>query len=200
MYIIYMSNHFKTIIIFDWDNTLFPTKWLTNNNISPNSNNINKFIELDSALSELLISYSNKNGVEIFIVTNATITWITETLKLIPNTKKIINDIGITIISSRDLYSNVSSDAYFWKKRTFQLLINQPNDILYNILSIGDSDYEFRALIDLYYFNKCKYKILKAIKTINDPNYNQTIEQIEILLDNKDYLINTLKHMDLNIG
>ena len=49
----------NTLIIIDWDDTMFPTSWLSRNNVNVNDNNtINgyqlMFTELDNVLSSFL--------------------------------------------------------------------------------------------------------------------------------------------------
>ena len=90
-----MNNIYRTLIIFDWDDTLFPTTWLVQNNIDLADKDMqNKYIimfsRLDNLLHRLLLAFSNKG--QTVIVTNASIKWIDVALNMLPNTKQIIKN------------------------------------------------------------------------------------------------------------
>jgi len=54
-----------------------------------------------------------------------------------------------------------------------------------NIISIGDAEYEYYALINLFsnYNNTHNFKLLKSIKFIRYPNFVQLYKQINLLCD-----------------
>lgn len=217
---IYLTN----IFIIDWDDTLFPTTWIHKNSIDVSKSNTIKeykvyFLELDKTISSLLESF-NKIG-DIWIVTNANLSWIKSCLIGLEQTRKTIITNGIRIVSARDLYSSNNSSPTEWKILTFQDIIEniinkiivkiKPNTYI-NIISIGDAMYEYMALINLdnfiksYVLNKnihitCKNKqlnyLLKNIKFIEKPDFNYVIDQINVLNKNKDDIINKLEFVDL---
>ena len=72
-------NEQNTLIIFDWDDTLFPTYWLVSTGINMRSiDDIRKYLvyfkELDTIVSKLL--YEALRLGKVIIVTNASIDWI----------------------------------------------------------------------------------------------------------------------------
>lgn len=194
----------KTLIILDWDDTLFPTSWVLKNNIDVNDTTIlndngHLFEKLDLILYKLLLNCL-KCG-KVVIVTNAMVKWVTISSKMLPKTKKLI-DKNIDIISARDIYQKeMPKKQFVWKKLIFeQLVIEHFMDKQYkveNIISIGDADYEFQALIDLYEDFKMKKRILKAIKFLQGPDYESLIDQLQVLNKSIFKVCNSKNHMDL---
>ncbi len=211
---LYLTN----IFIIDWDDTLFPTTWVNSNGInltdtSSVSNYKLYFLELDKTLSKFLDSF-NKIG-DIYIVTNANIKWIKSCLSILNQTRNSIVKNNIRIVSARDSYSQVNSSPTEWKILTFQDILEdivkkitrnlKPNTCL-NILSIGDANYEYIALINLdAYFKKNLSKIsssnvnylLKSIKFVEKPEFNYIIDQLNVVHKNQNSIINKLGYIDL---
>jgi len=210
---VYLTN----IFIIDWDDTLFPTNWVTKNNIDiTDSESCNKyklfFIELDNILSNV-INGLNKLG-NVFIVSNASLAWVKNCLAILPYTNKLVNAFGINVISARDNYlsNNSTGSIMEWKISSFQdILVNVLNSIAgkfneknyLNIISIGDAEYEYVALINLNSFfkiNKLDINyLLKNIKFIEKPDFNILIEQLVILKKNIQTIVDILHFVDLNL-
>jgi len=215
---VYLTN----IFIIDWDDTLFPTNWVTRNNIDlTDTESLNKyklfFIELDNILSNVINSL-NKLG-NVFIVSNASLPWIKNCLTILPYTNKLINAFGINVISARDSYFNQNclnnpekASIMEWKITCFQdILINVLNSIAgkfneknyLNIISIGDANYEYVALMNLNNFfeiNKLDINyFLKNIKFIEKPEFNILIDQLVILRKNIQMIVDKLHFVDLNL-
>jgi hypothetical protein len=216
---VYLTN----IFIIDWDDTLFPTNWVTKNNIDiTNAESYNKyklfFIELDNILSNVINSL-NKLG-NVFIVSNASLTWIKNCLSILPYTNKLINAFRINLISARDNYfiknpegiNSEKSSIIDWKISCFQdVLVNVLNSIAgkfneknyLNIISIGDANYEYVALMNLDNFfkiNKLDINyLLKNIKFIEKPEFNIIIEQLITLRKNIQMIVDKLHFVDLNL-
>lgn len=196
-----MINKKNTLIILDWDDTLFPTTWIVKNNINI-ENDIEKykkeFIKLDKLLYKTFKKLLNYG--QVAIITNAMLKWVLMSLKVLPITSKLINN-KIQIISARDECENSDIELKYWKTVIFNdyVTLNFKNQkSVQNILSIGDAEYEINALINL---NDKKYKkrLLKAVKFIPMPKYEVLLEQIEILNESIENICNQTSHMDLKI-
>ena len=183
----------KTLIILDWDDTLFPTSWLIKNNINllDTENRwryISLFTDLDLVLSNLIQKL--KQYGKVVIITNAMPDWINNSLSVLPKTSKSLQ--LVSIVSARKLFQGQFNDMDEWKKRTFKTVVAQEfhNKKLMNIISIGDAEYEYRALIDLYNWQlensgenrRAKRKILKSVKLLHSPSHDALIEQLMVLL------------------
>ena len=217
---IYLNN----IFIIDWDDTLFPTTWVNENSInlnSPESVNDYKlyFIELDKAISSLLATLNNMG--QVYIVTNANINWIKACLNVLVETKKTIIKFNIRIVSARDMYSSTTSSPTEWKINTFQDILKNvifkmeanvrgalPNtkaprlsNTFINIISLGDAQYEYMALLNLDSYFKSDDKninyLLKSIKFIDKPSFDYVIDQLQVVRKSSSQIVNKLGYVDL---
>jgi len=203
-----MNNNLNTIYLIDWDDTLFPTSWFKKNNISLyNKSSVDNyklyFMELDNTIEKILYKL-NKNG-KIYIVTNANLKWINDCLNELPFTKDIIDANQIKILSARDLYSKKYLNIMEWKKNTFKNIVNSiiNYDKCTNIISIGDAEYEYYGLLELdnhiKTLNNNHCYLLKNIKFIESPNFEQIIDQNELLHKSIDNITNNLRYIDIKL-
>lgn len=180
----------ESIIIFDWDDTLFPSSYIQENNIK--LDNMNDFIYLDELIESILI-HIHKFG-KIIIITNGSLKWILFCLNILPKTKNFIKN-HVVIISARDRYSH-SYDVDYWKRLSFQdALKKYYNKKIKNIISIGDAEYELNALANLHSLDP--KLILKSIKLIRSPSYDDLIAQL--ILFKKNIMIICLKKSHIDV-
>lgn len=194
----------NNLIIFDWDDTLFPTSWMVKNNIdltkkSTQQQYINLFSKLDAVLFELLNNI-NKNS-QIIIITNAMAKWVEISMVMLPKSQPIITN-NIPIISARESYKNkFPNDMTQWKLYTFKDVIKShyekyPN--CNNIISVGDANYELLATVDLYDTDAHKNKkYLKTVKLFDEPSFESLVIQLKLLNNNIPKIITNKKHLDL---
>ncbi len=189
-------NKNNSLVILDWDNTLFPTTWVTKNYINLNDIEIRNryldfFSELDTLIYNLLKKISEYS--KVIIVTNALPIWIKISSNVLPKTQYILK--SIKVVSARKNYQKVNSDINEWKKLAFKDEVDLELDIkkIQNIVSIGDASYEYNALINLYNPNR----LLKSMKFLEEPTHETLKDQIEVLNDNIVNIIKHKKHLDL---
>lgn len=199
-----ISSKSKTLIILDWDDTLFPTSWAIKNNIDLTDIEIqNKYIVFFAKLDLLLYKFLNnltKYG-KVVIVTNAMSKWIIIATNILPNTQMLIKN-KIKIISARDRHHHKHpGNGFIWKKLIFEQLVSEYYDYcnknkhcVQNIISVGDAEYEFQALINL---DKNDKRYLKSIRFMNNPSYDTLIDQLEVLNNSIPSVVNKKTHMDL---
>jgi hypothetical protein len=190
----------STLIILDWDDTLFPTSWISSNKINIKDDEImlkyrNYFNDVDvnlSGLLEKMLSYGN-----IVIITNALLQWIYMSVSILPRTSYFINNKKVKLVSARADFANINSDPYSWKRLAFEREYNIYNSKkpLNNIMSIGDAEYEYLALINL--FNKKDDQILKSVKFIKYPSRDLLLDQINVLNNAIDQICVTHNYLDL---
>ena len=137
--------------------------------------------------------YKLTNCGKVFIITNALLNWIDMSVNILPKTSKLLKKNIIKIVSARGEYSHYTSNMTEWKKLAFKRELQSllQNTKINNIISIGDAEYEYMALINLYENNKQKYRLLKSIKFKRNPNIYEIDEQLEIT-DNA--IINVCMH------
>lgn len=195
--------HKDTLILLDWDNTLFPTTWVMKNNINIENKDVKShdkyFNSLDNMLYKLFIKLLQHG--KVVIVTNALPMWVNLSTQVLPLTGEFLNKYKVKIISARKIYRVQSPNMMDWKKLAFkdQVKKEMENNNVLNIISIGDADYEYKALIDLYTLNH-KKKILKSIKFLNEPSHDTLIDQLEVLYDKINEICMSKKHLDLKFN
>jgi len=191
----------RTIIILDWDDTLFPTTWITTNEINL-KNNIETdkykqyFLQVDLDLNNLLIKLIQCGTV--IIVTNALISWIKLSTTILPRTSKILE--SIKVISARGDYQNKSANPMDWKKLAFESIIKTMGKKINNIISVGDAEYEYNALISLFDPNPKTYKLLKSVKFIKYPTKEVLIDQIRVLERASIKIATAKTHLDIKMN
>lgn len=227
----------KNTIFIDWDDTLYPSTWVHNNNIDcTNKEDINKyklfFLELDKSITNLLEILTDNNDNAVYIVTNANKKWVELCLSTLPKTKEIIEK-DVIILSAKDNYNQKTNSIMDWKVLTFRdvvknVYINNTLDIdemynplhsshnlhnsqfIGNVISIGDSNYEYTALLNLYeYFKKNGFKLfntskkkekeylLKNVKLVDKPEFDILINQLCILKKNINVIIEQQNVVDI---
>lgn len=176
----------NTLIIIDWDDTLYPTSWMAENNVditNPKSRYkyIQYFEKLDEHLS-LLLDHTKTLG-DVIIITNALPEWVDLSVSVLPKTRRSL--VGIDIVSARKMYQH-KRKMTDWKKLTFLDVITYKSKKrqYHNILSLGDADFEYNALLNLYAFDALPHKYLKAIRFMKSSDYNVLIEQINMMRKN----------------
>jgi hypothetical protein len=193
-------NNKNTLFVFDWDDTLFPTNWYMSNGIKASQEvDAGKyalyFIELDTYMYRLL-KLATELGT-VLIVTNATREWVVISTTLLPRSAKLISS-SIPIVSARDLYQNVY-DMPYWKLRTFHNDISRYIKNANQVITIGDSDFEHRALASLNN-PQIPRKNLKAIRFVKSPAYDILIDQLSTLTKSLNDICKQRGHLDLNFN
>ncbi len=189
-------NKSNSLVILDWDNTLFPSTWVTRNYINLNDAEVrNRYLDFFSELDTLIFTLLKKISEysKVIIITNALPVWIKICSGVLPKTAYLLND--IRVISARKNFQKVSTDATEWKKLAFKNEVEKELDIknVQNIVSVGDASYEYNALINLYNKNR----ILKSMKFLEEPTQEVLKDQLEVLIDNIKEIIVYKKHLDL---
>lgn len=186
-----MSN----LIIFDWDDTLFPTTWAVLNKMNMNlaSQYIGQMSELDNVIFNVLTN-SLKYG-KVIIVTNAMNEWIDLCCESLPKTNQIISK-SIKVISARQLVQeSYPNDPYKWKEITFSKLFG--NYDTNNIISFGDADYEYKALLNLTKIKKKSKCYFKSIKLLHAPDNIVLVDQLKVINKTIKSIILRETHLEL---
>jgi hypothetical protein len=193
-------NKQNTLIILDWDDTLFPTNWVMKNginliNIDNKDQYIEYFRELDDVLYRLL-KILMIHG-KVVIITNAMPEWIKLSSLVLPKTYYILKK--IKIVSARKNYQNITDKMMDWKTLAFRDEIKKEYiDCKYmHVISIGDAEYEYNALISLIKINHECQKLLKAIKFMKDPSHDILVDQVETLIKAVPSIVKKPTHLDL---
>lgn len=156
----------KTIIIFDWDDTLLCSTAINMQQCCPQS-----LRELEERV-ESILNTSMGLG-ETMIITNGNGSWVQDSAKrflprLLPTLAKL------TVVSARALYeSTYPGDPFMWKKAAFKRLLAQERTDLtacgLNLVALGDQHPEIEAA-----HNVCKIiggtSVVKTLKFKEGPS------------------------------
>ena len=195
-----IKNSYNSLIIFDWDDTLFCTSQIAKNNYL-NQNQIskiqkNKILKLENEVKKILQN-SIKNG-ETYIITNSEPGWVEFSCKkFFPSIIDLLDQ--IKIISARGLYENqCPNDSYMWKMNTFNDIVNlYDQNLLSNIICIGDSFLEIQAGKNLS--NQFKNVFIKTIKFKEEPTIDELIMEIKLVNEKFLYIYSAVKNWTINV-
>lgn len=179
-------NKESTMIIFDWDDTLLCTTFLTPNGDFDSDKTYNIHDEEKIAKLEMtvlsLLTQSIENG-DTYIITNSIPGWVQYSAhRFYPSVVTLLET--ITIIYAREDYEKIyPNDSCIWKIKAF-LEMYQKIDVKkkINIICIGDSFIEIEAAKALKTnFNQANIKSIKfrAASKIDELN-----KQLSLLLNN----------------
>lgn len=200
----------KKVIIFDWDDTLYYTN--AYNDIINSPIDIKEYNEyIDNLLN--LLSYAQTKG-RVIIVTNGSREWVKNVCcDRYPALKIIFDDLNITLISARDMYSSLYPKQYIlWKELAFKSILDlyidkHCSNKSIHMLSIGDSNDERTAIWRTINKNIKR----SSLKLLKKPTFNLLLYQIklikkywlDLLLDSTiecDYILDTNYDMIIKNG
>jgi len=156
----------NTMIIFDWDDTLLCTSYLTPTGIFSDDFELTerdkeKIQKLEVIVVHLLNLAISKG--DTYIITNAAPGWVEySTEKYYPEAKDLLKK--LTIISARGEYEKLYPGDYRqWKIQAFLEMKKKFNtDLIANIICMGDSIIEMEAAhILASYFSQAYIKTIK---------------------------------------
>ncbi|EAA17402.1 hypothetical protein YYC_03896 [Plasmodium yoelii 17X] len=182
---------YKKLIVFDYDDTILPTSWITVKMKLGLFDMIPKHIrQLFNKLSNVVIntlSLCLTQG-KLVIVTNASLEWLINSAKnYIPLVWSFIVHNNIRIVSARDTLVNTFVDPKDWKKVIFHQIINELlSPYLYNtsficfIYSVGDGNDERNACFFISQLNQYSSCIFKSLKFLPEPTCQKLIAEHEL--------------------
>lgn len=127
------SSQSHTLFIFDFDDTLFCTKYFDTFSLSyqdifsckvsleeTNPSLVKEVKELENSIIDLLVKLIQSNY-DIVIVSNADMKWINNCLThFLPELKDFIEENELKIYSAKNLFSNLTNKSVEWKVKAFK--------------------------------------------------------------------------------
>merc|ERR1719242_727256 len=187
----------KTIVIFDWDDTLFPTTSVVCK--QEKHITVGDLQSLGHSIYKMLGKYIETFGANnVFIVTNGSENWVLDSLKEMSRVYQVSFDgiddknerrkdywaaiynslvsLKLRIVSAKALYSqDHPQQPTLWKTLVFKSIVKEHFNLysgsdnnIYCIISIGDSENEFIA----------SYEAKQMISTMNRLNRNNNIARL----------------------
>ena len=192
---------FNSLFIFDWDDTLLPTSFLSpggyfNPNIELSKEDTLKLLKIEKKVLELLTNSIEKG--EVYIITNARKDWVEfSARRFYP---KIIDILPkIRIISAREEYENIfPNDLRKWKMQSFLDLQKFVNvKLVTNLICFGDSSLEIEA--GRFLGSKFKEAFIKTIKFKEIPKLDDLQKQLNAVCDKFNYIYSSIRNLTIKV-
>jgi hypothetical protein len=145
------ENQSRTLCIFDWDDTLFPTSSLQlldllYGDFVLSKEQVEEFLRLADSVENILRSALQFG--RVVIVTNAQKGWVEKCCaRMMPSLLSLFPEVDI--ISARSAYESCTSSPFEWKRLAFDKEAETLETLgiqEYTLISLGDSAYELRAI------------------------------------------------------
>lgn len=188
----------QTLIIFDWDDTLLCTSWLhlaEEKGMLPHTMANEQLEGIEREVTKLL-ELAKKLG-HVFIITNAMEGWVEYSAKRwVPGLMASLE--GVPVISARSRFESMfPEDVSQWKTSAFfQVKEQLPNDIVTNLVSVGDAKYEMEAVHAIS--KGFDAALVKTVKFQETPTPEELFKQLELV--NKQFQRIVLNGRNLKIG
>ena len=197
-----------TTIIFDWDDTLLPSSWLSV-----------KGLRLDypaqlpqDVLDELETHQESVCAVlvkamqcgTVVIITNAVEGWVEfSAQRFMPRVAPLLAQ--ICVVSARSTYEPMYPDNPLqWKVAAFEQLVGQTQpmnivdteeNLMRSVISFGDSTYERDAVRKVT--ANLGSTFTKSVKFVERPNLEQLRREVDLVRNCLDYICGVRDHLDL---
>ena len=191
----------NSIIIFDWDDTLLPTSFLTpggvfDENIKISSVDNEKLLKLEQAALKLLTDAIEKG--KVYIITNAGKGWVEYSAKkFYPSVLPVLEK--IKIISARGMYEKIfPGNSRQWKIEAFLNIQKNVNmKLVTNIICIGDSLFEMEAGRILA--SKFTEAFIKTIKFREAPKLDELLKQLKLVCVQFGTIYSSVKNLTIRV-
>ena len=195
------SKRHNSLIIFDWDDTLLPTSFLTPRGIFEDKNELNekdqaKVSKLEESVRKLLTLAVSRG--DVYIITNAGDGWVEFSCKkYYPSIMEILNK--IKVISARGKYEDkYPGDSKRWKIETFLNIKETLNDeLITNIICLGDSVFEMEAGRILA--SKFIHAVIKTIKFRENPKPEELNKQLSLVINQFPSIYTSSKNLTVRV-
>ncbi|OWZ19996.1 Protein kinase [Phytophthora megakarya] len=217
----------RTVVVFDWDDTLCPSSWLHAQDLLPKfrGQQINVTPEQREVLSLIgahvarLLQKAVAYG-PVFVVTAAEYGWVEMSAALyLPAVQSILALADVHIVSARSWYEQnfgLGGDSATWKQEVMQLIARKcfaaaetgvnrsyrdptsPQDAYFNLLSIGDSMAERDACFAAV--ENVGRTFAKTLKFVEHPNAEEVLQQVELTHDSFEQMCGWDNNLDLRLS
>ena len=188
----------NSLFIFDWDDTLLPTTFLIKEGYIYEDKISEEIKDIFFILEELVLKILNLaiDKGDVYIITNSKMSWFNCTSnKYFPNLNNILNKINI--ISARDEYEDkYPGQNNIWKQKAFFSLDKKiVNNLIYNIICIGDSLIEIEA--GKKFASQLKNSFIKTIKFNEKPEPEDLIKQLNLIVNQFNFIYSKAKNLSI---
>ena len=193
-------NH-NTLFIYDWDDTLLCTSYLSPKGFLYDTFRISKQEKYLLSLAEEYvydILYKSIEKGYVYIITNSGIGWVEYSCeKFYPKVLSLLEK--LTIISARtEFEKKFPGDSKMWKMMAFDKMKNNHNEnSINNIICIGDSFIEIEAGQMLT--NKYRNAVVKTVKFREKVNIEEMNKQLKLVSGQFDKIYSYKKNLKIKV-
>jgi hypothetical protein len=191
----------NTLIIFDWDDTLLCTSFLTPNGVFSEDTRISekdmeKIKKLEIS-SEKILKLAIEKG-DTYIITNAAPGWVEYSAsRFYPGVAKLLKK--VTIVSARGEYEKkFPGDSRQWKILAFlEMLKILDSNLVTNLICLGDSIIEMEAAHILA--SKFSQAYIKTIKFREAPKPEELNKQLNLVIEQFPKIFSAVKNLTIRV-
>jgi hypothetical protein len=215
-----------SVIVLDWDDTLYPTSWLQTVLGSATSRKLDQLEgdtavlmrRLENAVLPFLIA-AVTHSVQVYIVTLARRPWVEDSSAAhMPDVWHFIERAGIQVVYAREYEQDISSNSIFANDATGKIEILQDirNERLVllkslamtsvlarhnwtQLLCVGDSDCEMLAAQNVSLV-AMKGQLVKTLKLFKWPSIQGLCKQLEVVTDGYHVVLALASRFHMEIG
>jgi hypothetical protein len=195
----------NTLLVFDYDDTLFPTSFLAQRGYRLDGPDptpeLKEILEDYSTIVRQTLDEARKLG-KVIILTNAETGWIELTSqKFTPSLSSLFE--SFPLISARSIYEPLGiSSPFQWKLRAFEGVIHEhcaktDRNAVQHIISFGDSIHERDAAHQVC--GKVSGSVCKSIKFMERPDISQLTKQHYLITECFEQIVSHQGTLDLCI-
>ncbi|KAI0557061.1 hypothetical protein FGB62_348g012 [Gracilaria domingensis] len=177
----------RTLTIYDWDDTFFPSTFLAARGVRLDDTYSlpeplqHQMAELEAIVIKI-VQEAMQYGI-VKVITNAEQGWVELSGKcFMPRLTKFLQDNSIKVVSARSIYeADYPESPTGWKTAAFMSEVSEsfPNNDCLNVLVLGDSLSEREAAHNLA--TRMPDSCVKSVKLVERPNVTQLQRQIALL-------------------
>lgn len=191
----------NSIIIFDWDDTLLCTTFLTPNgifydNLKIDKRDLEKITKLESLTYDILKTSIDCG--DTFIVTNAAPGWVEySTRRFYPKVYPLLSKLNI--LSARgEFEKKFPGDSRQWKILTFlRLLKIMDTNLITNFICLGDSLIEMEAAH--IFASKFSKIYIKTVKFRENPSPEELFKQLQLINGQFHSIYSAVKNLTIKV-
>lgn len=182
-----------TLIIFDWDDTLLCTSWLSRHMNQNSAGDLDQHLRKIAQRLKSMLEMALRMG-HTYIITNSATGWVEYSAAVwVPELLPILRQ--VQIVSARDNYQHLfPNDASQWKFQAFlevrRHLISLPID---NLVVLGDADFEMEAAQAMR--SEFPSAHIKTVKFQPQPTAKQHLRQVEVVAEKFERIVRKPRSM-----
>jgi len=182
----------QAVIIFDWDDTLLCTTWLSAQGPTSSAAVVAQLAAIEK-LAFKMLSEALSIG-RTFIITNAAAGWVRRSATTwAPSLLPLLEE--VEVISARDCFaSSFPDEVDRWKVEAFlEVQRKLPATLVTNLIALGDSEFEMHAARSMR--EQFEHPLLKTVKFLPTPSPGVLLKQMEVVAQNLGKIVSTTKNM-----